>query len=316
MLERTMTFIRSFLLFVALALPVHAADVVYPPASRIGLAPPSGMAPSPNFTGFEDRQHRVALVMAVLPAEAFAEIEKSTTADALLKQGIKFQSHEEVSHPLGKAFLVIGQQQIDDATVSKWIFVVSAGEVTALVTVQVPQDAEQAYTKEAIRAALNTVTLRLAVPAEEQLSLLPFRVSELAGFNVGGVIPGRAVMLTDATSKSDTPAIAPHIVVAIAPGGPAQASERDRFASEIFSSIPNLKDVRITSSESLRIGGQQGHQIMARGRDGAGNEEITIVQWLRFGGGAYMHMVGVARTEGWLEAYGRFRKVRDSIDSR
>jgi hypothetical protein len=311
-----MTFIRSFLLFVVLALPALAADVVYPPASRIGLAPPAGMTPSQNFSGFEDRQHRVAMVMAALPPEAFAEIEKSTTADALFKQGIKFETREDVSHPLGKALLVIGQQQIDDTTVRKWIFVVSAGEITALVTVQVPHDAQDAYPDATIRTALNSVTVRTSVPPEEQLSLLPFKVSELAGFNVGGIIPGRAVMLTDATPNSGNPADAAHIVVAIAPGGPAQASERERFASEIFSSIPNLKDVRITSSEPLRINGQQGHQIMARGRDGAGGDEITIVQWIRFGGGAYLHLVGVARTEDWLDAYGRFRKVRDSIEAR
>ena len=80
--------------------------------------------------------------------------------------------------------------------------------------------------------------------------------------------------------------------------------------------MPNLKEVRINSSESLRIGGQQGHQIMARGRDGATGDEITIVQWLRFGGSAYIHIIVVARTENWSQAYARFRQVRDGIDLR
>jgi hypothetical protein len=303
---------------VALALPAHATDAVYPPGSRIGLAPPAGMTPSQNFSGFEDRAHHVAMVMALLPREAFAEIETATTSEPLLKQGITLETREEISHSLGKALLVIGQQQIDDAKLRKWIFVAAAGEVTALVTVQVPQEAaaQEAYPDAAIRAALDSVTIRASVPAEEQLRLLPFKLGDLAGFNVGGIIPGRAVMLTDATPSSSNPSVEPHIVVAIAPGGPAQPSERDRFANEIFSSIPNLKDVRITSSEPLRIAGQQGHQIMARGRDGGGGDEITIVQWIRFGGGAYVHMVGVARTDGWLEAYSRFRKVRDGIEGR
>jgi hypothetical protein len=311
-----MTLIRSLLLFIALVLPAHAADAVYPPASRIGLAPPAGMTPSHNFSGFEDRTHHVAMVLAALPPEAYAEIEKSTTAEALLKQGIKFETREDMPHALGKAFLVIGDQQIDDAKLRKWIFVAAAGEVTALVTVQVPQAAQASYSDAAIRAALQSVTVRTSVPADEQLSLLPFKVSDLAGFNVGGVIPGRAVMLTDPVPEGGNPAAAPHIVIAIAPGSPAQASERDRFANEVFSSIPNLKDVRIISSEPLRIGGQQGHQIMASGHDGAAGDEIRIVQWIRFGGGAYFHLVGVARTDDWLDAYGRFRKVRDGIEAR
>jgi hypothetical protein len=84
----------------------------------------------------------------------------------------------------------------------------------------------------------------------------------------------------------------------------------------VFAGIPNLKDVRITSSEPLRINGQQGHQIMARGKDASTGTEITIVQWLQFGSGAYLHLVGVTRTEGWTEAYARFRQVRDGVETR
>ena len=74
---------------------------------------------------------------------------------------------------------------------------VPAGEFTALVTMQVPEAAQAAYPDAAIRAALMSVSVRPTVPVEEQLSLLPFRVGELAGFKVGGIIAGRAVMLTD-----------------------------------------------------------------------------------------------------------------------
>ena len=43
---------------------------------------------------------------------------------------------------------------------------------------------------------------------------------------------------------------------------------------------------------------------------------LTVVQWLRFGGGAYLQMVGIARAEAWKDAYPRFRSVRDGIDTR
>jgi hypothetical protein len=41
-----------------------------------------------------------------------------------------------------------------------------------------------------------------------------------------------------------------------------------------------------------------------------------VVQWLRFGGGAYLHLIGVSRTDAWTPAYTRFRQVRDGIESR
>jgi hypothetical protein len=162
---------------------------------------------------------------------------------------------------------------------------------------------------------LATLAIRTAVPIEEQLSLLPFKVAEFAGFRVGGVVPGRAVILSDA--PADIPAQSQqHIVVSVAPGGPAQTSDRDAFARDVFEAIPNVRDVRVVTSEPLRIIGQPGHQILAQARDPAGTTILTVVQWLRFGGGGYLQLVGIARADAWHEAYPRFRAVRDGIEPR
>ena len=64
------------------------------------------------------------------------------------------------------------------------------------------------------------------------------------------------------------------------------------------------------------MSGQQGHQIFASAKDPATSAPISVVQWLRFGGGGYLQMVGVARVEAWKDAYPRFRAVRDGIEPR
>jgi hypothetical protein len=311
-----MSFVRILFLFVLLALPAQAADVVYPTGSRVGLVPPPGLSPSRSFLGFEDRANRVAFVIVPLPRDAYDDIAKSSTPDVLAKQGIKLEQREDVTHPLGKAFLAVGRQEIDKTPLRKWIFVVGTADITMLVTAQVPEAAEKSYPEAAVRAALMSVALRPEVPIKEQLSLLPFRVTELAGFRVGGVMAGRAIMLTDGPENATAPGVETHMVVAIVAGGPPHSSDRESFARDVFAGIPNLKNVRLTTSETLRIGGQQGHQIMARGKDGATGTDITIVQWLRFGSGAYLHLVGVARSEGWTQAYARFRQVRDGVEAR
>ena len=38
-----------------------------------------------------------------------------------------------------------------------------------------------------------------------------------------------------------------------------------------------------------------------------------VVQWLRFGSGGFLRIIGIARTEAWLEMFGRLRAVRDGI---
>ena len=170
-----------------------------------------------------------------------------------------------------------------------------------------------------MRAAFATLAVRTTIPADEQLSLLPFKVGELAGFKVAGVVPGRAVMLNDVAGDAP-PApgtgVGPHIFAAVAPGGPEQAADRDHFAREVFGNVPNLKAVRITGSEPLRVGGAPGHQIFANAKDPSNADDLSVVQWLRFGGGGYLQLIGVARTQSWRDAYPRFRTVRDAIEPR
>ena len=316
--------IRSFLLiatFILVAPFARATEVVYPVGSRIGLVPPPGLTTSKSFFGYEDPANNVGIILATLPSDAFAELEKTITADALKRQGVTLETREPLALATGKAFLVIGKQEVEGQRVRKWFLVAGAATLTALVTVQVPERAKPLYPDASLRAALRTLSVRPTVPIEEQLSLLPFKLGELAGFGVGGVIAGRAVMLSD--GLSDAPGgqppggrVAPHIFVAVAAGGPAQAGERENFARDVFAATPNLKEVRITASESLRMAGQQGHQIFATAKDPATAAPLTVVQWLQFGGGAYLQLVGVAHADAWKDAYPRFRAVRDAIDPR
>jgi hypothetical protein len=39
-----------------------------------------------------------------------------------------------------------------------------------------------------------------------------------------------------------------------------------------------------------------------------------LVQWLRFGGGAFLRVIGVVHKEDWDQWFPRFREVRDSVD--
>jgi hypothetical protein len=299
------------------ALPAAAADATYPPGSRIGLVPPPGMVTSKTFFGYEDPTNNAAIILLALPAQAFSDLEKSITADALKQQGLTFETREAMPLSTGRAFLVLGHQEVEKIKVRKWFLVAASSALTALVTVQVPEPAKALYPDAAVRAALATLAIRTTVPVDEQLGLLPFKVGELAGFHVAGVAPGRAVILGDVDAPGSPGAITePHIFVAIAPGAPAQAGDRDAFARDVFATVPNLRDVRITTSEPLRVGGQQGHQIVADARDPTGAAALRVVQWLRFGGSAYLQMVGIARIDAWKDAYPRFRSVRDGIEAR
>jgi hypothetical protein len=317
-----MTSLRWLLVLFMLALgalPATAAELNYPPGSRIGLAPPPGLVLSKTFFGYEDPSNSVAMMLVALPPQAYADLDASVTAETLKRQGVTMESREALPLPSGKAFLVVGRQDVDNVKIRKWILVASSPTLTGFVTVQMPETATALYPDAAIRASLATLAFRAAVPVDEQLGLLPFKVSELSGFRIAGVIPGRAVMLSDAPAGapgSPDSTNEPHIFAAIAPGGPAQSADRDTFAREVFATLPNIREIRVTTSEPLRMAGQQGHQIIADAKDASGTSPLTVVQWLRFGGGGYMQIVGIARADAWKDAYPRFRSVRDGIEGR
>ena len=313
----TIAYIRWLVLIVlALSLPARADDVVFPTGSHLGLVPPPGVTASRGFFGFEDPGNNVAIILVALPPQAYAGMESTANAEALKRQGMTMEAREPLSIAAGQGFLVIARQEVENLKLHKWIMVASTPALTALVTAQIPDAARAAYPDAAMRAALASLAVRQVVPVAEQLSLVPFKLGDLAGFRIGGVMSGRAVMLTDAAADFTGPSSDPQIIVAVAPGGPAQAGDRETFAREAFGGIPNLKDVHIVSAEPLRIGGLPGHQIMAQGKENASGVDVSIVQWLRFGTGGYMHLIAVARTDVWTQAYARFRQVRDGIDLR
>src|SRR5499425_2015242 len=144
----TIAMILRLLIVLALALgisPALAVDATYPPGSRIGLAPPAGMVTSKIFFGYEDPNNNAAIILLALPAQAYADLDKSVTADALKRQGMTLDAREDVSLSIGKAFLVTGHQEIENNIVRKWILVAASSALTALVTVQIPDAAKVLY---------------------------------------------------------------------------------------------------------------------------------------------------------------------------
>jgi hypothetical protein len=296
--------------------PARAADPIFPLASRVGLVPPAGMTLSKSFLGFEDVAKDSAILVAAQPPAAYAEIEKSLAPEALKKNGISVDSRESMQFPFGKGTLVIARQTADKTRYRKWLLNVQAADLTALVNVQVPEQ-EAAYPDPVVRAALATLALRASIPDAEKLSLLPFTLGDLAGFHVENVLPGRAVMLIDTPDGVPTNNFDTRMFIAAFDGGPTENDNHAQFARLTFDQIVGIKDVQITMSEPLRIAGQSGFQTVAQAKDIKSGDDIMVAQWLRFGTGGFVQMIGMAKAGGgWSAALTRLRAVRDGIQPR
>jgi hypothetical protein len=104
------------------------------------------------------------------------------------------------------------------------------------------------------------------------------------------------------------------MIVSVGRGAPAEPDDRGKFARELLSSAP-LRDLSVTLAEPMRIGGVQGYEIRAQAQGLAG-ESLSLVQWIRFGGGGFLRVIGVGRKADWDTLFTRFRAVRDGVDLR
>jgi hypothetical protein len=314
-LAQVLRLLAACALLAALLLPAAGADAVFPAGSRLGLVPPAGLKAATSFPGFEDQENGVFIRLVALPAEAFSEIEKTMTNDALKKQGMTVEKRESMPLGNGNAILAIVRQETPAGRIRKWLLIAPVDNLTALVSLEMAAKLPAPYTDNVIRAALTSLTTRPNVPPDEQLTLVPFKVGETAGMRLVRVVPGVAVQFTDGPKDAVEATEQAHLVIAASPGGP-DTRDRDQFARDAVRAFPALKDMRIVGSEPMRIGGQPGHEVRAQAKDAQTGADIEIVQWLRFGTGAYLRILGFAPRDKWADTFMRFRTVRDGLEPR
>lgn len=313
-----MHFFRSFALLACLVTisPAMAADVVFPKGGRVGLIPIEGLAPATNFPGFQATDQRVKVVVTELPKDAFTSVETAFKANAEPAPGRP--KLEPVELPSGNKAFFTRETAVDDgANVRRFSLIVGGPSFSGYVAAQVPDPSSPAFSDEAVRNMLTSVTLRTSVPPQEVADLLPFRMTDFGAFKNVRMLPaGSTLVLTDATDE-DSLDTAPYMLIGIMGSGPATPDDRGRFAQQMAASLPGLREARITSSEPLRIDGTPGYETRIDAVTGKDNTPVTVVQWLRFGSGnSTLRIVAGAKRTEWIAALSRFRAVRDGIQPR
>jgi hypothetical protein len=294
-------------LLLAATIPARAQEPVYPPGSRIGLVPPKGFTASPAFRGYVDMENKAIIVLFELPPAAFTEIEGANSIEDVKKQGLLVDKREEFAVPgVKKAILFTGRDEAGGTKSQKWLMFAQATDFTAAVNIQIPETAKDIYPEEAIRAALATLVAR-ATPLAEQLGMLPFKVDDYAGFQAVEVAENRTLVLADDPKDGGEAVKSAHMIIGAAASPTIAAGDRANFSRE---------EMKVTFAEPIRLGGQQGFEMRVDAKHVKSGADVAIVQWIRFGTGGVLRIVGVAPKEKWADAFPRFRQVRDSVNPR
>jgi hypothetical protein len=286
--------------------------VVYPAGSRVGLVPPKGFTASPAFRGFVDMENKAIIVLFELPPTAFAEIEKTTSVEEVQKQGLLVEKREEIPIAGGKAILFSGRDEAGGVKSQRWLLFAAAPDFTATVNVQIPESAKDVYPDEVVRTALASLATR-AAPVQEQLGLLPFKVGDYASFQVVQVAENRTLVLADDPKDGNETVSGAHMIIGAAAAPSVPANERANVSRQALAGLSAFKDMKVTFAEPMRLGGQQGFEMRVDATHTASGADVSIVQWMRFGTGGVLRIVGVSPKAKWPDAFPRFRAVRDSI---
>jgi len=299
-----------------LAAPAFAADPVFPVNSRVGLVAPAGFTPSNKFSGFENAAASAAILMVELPADAYADLEKGFTDEALKARGMTVQLREPLTFKDGQGFFVSGPQESGGQKRYDSILIANAGGITSIVSVQMIEASHATITDAVVRDTFKSLAIRQQVPESERLAVLPFKIGNLAKFRIVRSAREGVAILTDGPNDEVTAVEQPFVLIGVAPGAAPKPEERDAFARRVLGTAPGIKDIKVTRSEPLRIGQAQGYEIVADAKDSASGNDVTTVQWLRFGQSGYLQMFAIVRKAAWNDVFPRLRAIRDSIEPR
>jgi hypothetical protein len=301
---------------VALLIPINpawSADPVFPPGIRVGITPLVGLARAKAFIGFETADQGVKVLIAELPADAYAEVMNAFKTNPAGAGGVKPESIETSA---GLAYYTVENAKDGASNVRRYSMILPGGTFSGYIAVQVPENASKIYTDDAVRQMFASAVIRKEVPVEEQFGQMPFKIGELSAFkNVRTLAVGAAIVLADGDETKGFEA-APFMVIGVIGSTPTQPEDRGRFAQQAATTIPGVRDARITMSEPLRIDGMPGYETRIEAVSGKDNTPVTVVQWLRFGGQSSLRIIGSAPREEWTKAFPRFRAVRDGIAPR
>ena len=290
-----------------------AADPVFPPGARVGMTPLVGLVPAKNFSGFTTEDQNVKVLVAELPAGAYGEVMNGAKANPAAGAAVKPESLETGA---GTAYYTAETVKNASGVFRHYSMILSGGTFSGYVDVQVPENATRIYSDDAVRQMFASAVIRKEVPIDEQLALMPFKVGNLGDFkHVRALGATGALLLADGEEETGFEA-APFMVIGLMAATPTQADDRARFADQAARAIPGMHTGKITMSEPVRIDGMAGYETRIDATSGRNDTPVTLVQWLRFGGGGSMRIIGSAPRDQWEKAFPRFRAVRDAIEPR
>lgn len=246
------------------------------PASRVAIELPEGYEPARLFSGFTHEALGVSLVVVEMPGQAYEELAKGLTADALAAKGVTIKGRGKLKRDDDHIY-IHGEQTSAAGVYAKFFVVFREGGVTALITANVQKasiDTGQVSASE-IETAL--ATARVVEKASETKDL--FTLADLGPFKPAGSFLGTTKAYTLDGLPQPPKANTGRPMLIVAPSLDRRpVSNPDEYAEQLLNGIAGHDDVTFAGRRRVSIGGLDGVEIEATARERESNAEILLYQ--------------------------------------
>lgn len=278
-------------------LPAHlraeaAATSTQAPNSRVVLDLPATYAPAKLYSGFEDENRGISIVILEAPAAAYEAMANGFTPDRLATRGVV----EARKHDLARAgdhLYMRGKQRAPVGLYEKFFLLFPGDGLTVLVSVNVP--APTLAADPAIAAEIEAI-LKSARTASTVTRSDLFELSDRGSFKEAGTLVGTSKVFTrDGRLEPETPGEQRSVFIVAPSIDKRPVPEAEAFARRLIESVTGYTKLTVKPAESVTIDGIDGVRLTAEAEDTKTGRPFVLHQtFLPASGGGYYRMLGIA----------------------
>ncbi|MEL6160904.1 MAG: hypothetical protein AAFR18_16985 [Cyanobacteria bacterium J06627_32] len=291
---------------------VAQSEPILVPGTSVSLMPPPGFILSDQFSGFIDPDSLSSIVLAEMPAAAYADLadifaaSPEVVTEAFASQGIvlEVESISSVSVGESQVPLVQGTQFVNGMRVKKY-FTILPADGTLLLTFNVI-DSER-LSREAIAETIRSVAIAPTPSIQEKVAELPFTFQTAAPFQILDVFAGSSVLLNPG-GKPDPSEEDPVIIIASSVSS-VQVADLAALSSQILRATRGFAEVNITEQSPVDFAGREGYLTQGT------LQEISVLQYLSvLPDGFYIRLIALGASEDLAELMPAIQAIQSSVE--
>lgn len=269
----------------------NSARITQAPNSRVSMMLPPTFQPSKLYSGFEDQNRGISIVILEVPRLAYNEMKNSLTPERLATQGVSDSQLGQLARQ-GDYVYMQARQSSAAGKFAKFFILFPTADQTVLISVNVPikaLEADNAVVDEIEQALASAQT----VPTAQIKEL--FKLNYLGPFKEAGRVAGSSKLYSlDGRLEPEYKGMSRPVLIVAPSIDKRPITDINAAAKAMIKSLPQYKDMAVEDPEPVTISGMNGVSLKATALDLSSGMPVVIYQVLLVArDGGYYRLIGL-----------------------